>query len=53
MIVQDIVDTHSREVVDLTELFIKRIINYSIPLTGMVILLGILVNMDPALLRAL
>jgi hypothetical protein len=40
MIVQDIIDTHSREVSYLTESFLKRMINYSLPsLCGMVILL--------------
>jgi hypothetical protein len=46
MIIQDIINTHSREVSDLTDSFLKRMINYSLPLSGMVILLGVLVKMD-------
>jgi|SRR5271169_605941 len=47
MIVQDIVDTHSREVADLTEQFIKRIFNYSIPLVVMIVSLSVISAINP------
>jgi hypothetical protein len=39
MVIQDIIDTHSREVSDLSEYFIKRMLKCSVPLTGLIIVL--------------
>jgi len=48
MIIQDIIDSHSREIVELTDHFIKRMVKYSIPLTGLFIVLGVIFTVDPA-----
>jgi hypothetical protein len=45
MIVQDIIDTHFREIAKLTEQFIKRIFKCSIPLGGMILLFGVVSTM--------
>lgn len=46
MVVQDIIYTHSKEVAELSEYFIKRIFRYSIPLTSMIVLLGVIDTMN-------
>jgi len=51
MVIQDIVDTHSREVYNLTEHFVNRMINYSIPLGAMIVLV-VIVTMDPIAILA-
>ena len=47
MVIQDIIDSHSREVFELTEQFLKRTIKCSIPLTGLIIVLSVIFTVDP------
>lgn len=51
MIIQDIINSHSREVAELTEHFIKRIIKFSTPLAGLVIIIISInyLNLEPFL----
>jgi hypothetical protein len=47
LINQDIIDNHTREVADLTEQFLKIMVKCSIPLTGLIIVLGLVLTMEP------
>lgn len=48
MVIQDIVDTHSKEVNYLTENFVNRMFKYSLPLTVLTLVLGVVFTIEPS-----
>lgn len=47
MVIQDIIDSHSREVLELTHHFFNKMIKCSLPLSGLFIVLGVIFTVDP------
>jgi hypothetical protein len=50
MVIQDIIDTHSKEVSYLTENFVNKMFKYSLPMSGLILVLGILSTIDPIMI---